>query len=311
MTTKVQRRLLVRSATRSACGPQKQLTYSWEMSPAVEALKTDRSHLFIRKSALKAGVTYTATLTVSYADDASLFSSASASISVVSMPLQAKLKGPVRVGACPGGKVTLKTVLNDPDETSDTVHYTWSSARTTQCPELNALLAQSTADHAIIPGAIVGAGRTCTVQCVLTKGARTTIVTRNVVGIGPPVPDAHFTYQHGITVKVSDTFELKTSVSESDCGALTYQWDFDFPAANPPSTTSHLLVQGGIAVPGKYNVSVTVCNSAVCAAAITTFVVVKATPPPPMGVVKATPPPRMGTHEVPPMSDSTHVRLHP
>ena len=100
------------------------LNFEWELSPAVQGLKADVKDLFIPKSKLKAGKTYTCTLICSLSNKPQDFVSTSATVEVTSLPLEASVKGPATVGSTKELKIEAR--VNDPDESTETTKYFWT-----------------------------------------------------------------------------------------------------------------------------------------------------------------------------------------
>ena len=105
--------------------------FAWQIEPSVgiSLPVMDKANLRIPKGTLKAGKTYTATVKVSMASDASLLSTESVTIKVLSQPLEARIQGPQTVGSL--GNLTLDgSKSSDPDGSSDTPSYRWEVRNT-------------------------------------------------------------------------------------------------------------------------------------------------------------------------------------
>ena len=100
--------------------------FAWQIEPSVgiSLQVMDKANLRIPKGTLKAGKKYTATVKVSMASDASLFSTEAVTINVLSQPLEARIQGPQTVGSL--GNFTLDgSKSSDPDDSPDTPSYRW------------------------------------------------------------------------------------------------------------------------------------------------------------------------------------------
>jgi len=266
------------------------LVYTWETSPAVSGLTTNKRDLIIPAGLLTGGVTYTATVTASLLADPAQYVSKSTLVSVVSRPLEAKMKGPGSVGACSGKHIQIETSVSDPDGSSDPLQYSWSSP----CPALALSLAGSTASMTIL-GDLVGAGNRCEIFCKVTKGTRSITVRQVVEGVGssPPTAIIMSSAPIGNPQRPHDSFKIMATPT-SACGALTYHWDAGslVVVAKHQSAEQELVFANG-AAPGQYSVSVKVCcKCGVCSGRVTADFIIYPNPtPPPGGLPGLQPPP--------------------
>jgi len=183
VTTRSNRITRIRTKTSLGCAAGASLVYTWETSPAVSGLTTNKRELFVPAGILTAGTTYTATVTVAQLADPSLYATGSAQITVTSMALKGSVKGPASVGST--GSIVLKTRTEDPDQSSDTLSFQWNVFDSNGDGVLHSgspiNLGQSSA--ATIEGNKLTAGETYTVQVTFTKGQRTLTASQSVTVI--------------------------------------------------------------------------------------------------------------------------------
>merc|ERR1711881_426441 len=111
----------------------------------------------------------------------------SAEITVTSLPLKGKVRGPASVGTA--GSISLKTTLVDPDFADDTPSYQWNVFDSNGDGVLyNGLpVSLGSSATATITGSKLTAG-TYSVEVIITKGARSITATMpvTVVAGSPP-----------------------------------------------------------------------------------------------------------------------------
>lgn len=180
ISAKANRDTRIRTKVSLGCAAGAQLVYTWETSPAVDGLTTNKRELLIPAGVLAAGTTYTATVTVAQLSDPSLYTTGSAQITVVSEALKGKVQGPASVGST--GSIVLKTRSEDPDNSADTLSFQWNVFDSAGDGVLHngAPISLGTGASATLQGNKLEAGQTYTVQVTFTKGQRTLAVSQTV-----------------------------------------------------------------------------------------------------------------------------------
>jgi hypothetical protein len=128
ITTTSNKKVKVQARAKFGCAgqPSQALVYNWELSPAVDIAQlqgTSSSRLIIPKGLLKASTEYKATLTVALLEDSAITSSKSATITVGSLPLVARIDGVQTAGLTE--EITFGAEVDDPDDSDEEIIYSW------------------------------------------------------------------------------------------------------------------------------------------------------------------------------------------